>query len=326
MIAPVFSSVLNGYPVPGTGCQAEEGEKTMNDTIGVDISKPTIDTFRLTPPEQRQFPNDRAGCAALTGWVGKPAARVVFEPTSACHRLFEATLVAAGVEAVKVNPRAARRFAEATGRLAKTDRIDAAILARMGAVLDLEGRPAKSETLHDLGESSVARQALIKDRIAATNRAQIAVNPVIRRQFRARLKQIGTQLKEIDAAIATLVASDPELSRRRNILASIPGLNPWRRSCYGHGHPDRNARDWRVGQQTGGQPRRARPDDTPIRQLVGPRSHQRGTAWSAQCALHASPGGAAFQPRSKTEVSTRNIHRPADLGAKVLLSGGSSTS
>ncbi len=222
MIAPVFSSVLNGYPVPRTGCQAEEGEKTMNDTIGVDISKPTIDTFRLTPPEQRQFPNDRAGCAALIGWVGKPAARVVFEPTSACHRLFEATLVAAGVEAVKVNPRAARRFAEATGRLAKTDRIDAAILARMGAVLDLEGRPAKSETLHDLGESSVARQALIKDRIAATNRAQIAVNPVIRRQFRARLKQIGTQLKEIDAAIATLVASDPELSRRRDILASIP--------------------------------------------------------------------------------------------------------
>ena len=94
----------------------------------------------------------------------------------------------------------------------------------MGAVLDLEGRPAKSETLHDLRELSVARQALVKDRIATTNREQIAVNPLIRRQLRARLKQIGAQLKEIDATIAALTVGDPELSRRRDILTSIPGI------------------------------------------------------------------------------------------------------
>ena len=196
----------------------------MDDTIGVDISKPTLDAFRLRTREHRQFPNDRAGCAALIRWIGASAVRVVFEPTGPYHRLFEASLVAAGIAAVKVNPRSARRFAEATGELAKTDQIDAAILARMGAVLDLEGRPAKSETLHDLRELGVARQALVKDRIAATNREQIAVNPVIKRQLRARLKQIGIQLKEIDAVIATLVDTDPGLSRRRDVLASIPGI------------------------------------------------------------------------------------------------------
>jgi len=196
----------------------------MDDTIGVDISKPTLDAFRLRTREHRQFPNDRAGCAALIRWIGASAVRVVFEPTGPYHRLFEASLVAAGIEAVKVNPRSSRRFAEATGELAKTDRIDAAILARMGAVLDLEGRPAKTETLHDLRELGVARQALVKDRIAATNREQIAVNPVIKRQLRARLKQIGIQLKEIDYAIATLVGTDPGLSRRRDVLASIPGI------------------------------------------------------------------------------------------------------
>lgn len=90
-------------------------------------------------------------------WIGKTAVRIVFEPTGPYHRLFEASLVAAGIKAVKVNPRSARRFAEATGELAKTDRIDAAILAQMGAVLDLEGRPAKTETLHDLRELGVAR-------------------------------------------------------------------------------------------------------------------------------------------------------------------------
>lgn len=196
----------------------------MDDTIGVDISKPTLDAFRLRTREHRQFPNDRAGCAALIRWIGASAVRVIFEPTGPYHRIFEASLVAAGIEAVKVNPRSSRRFAEATGELAKTDRIDAAILARMGAVLDLEGRPAKSESLHDLRELGVARQALVKDRIAATNREQIAVNPVIKRQLRARLKQIGIQLKEIDAAISTLVDTDPGLSRRRDVLASIPGI------------------------------------------------------------------------------------------------------
>lgn len=196
----------------------------MDDTIGVDISKPTLDAFRLRTREHRQFPNDRAGCAALIRWIGASAARVVFEPTGPYHRLLEASLVAAGIEAVKVNPRSSRRFAEATGELAKTDRIDAAILARMGAVLDLEGRPAKTETLHDLRELGVARQALVKDRIAATNREQIAVNPVIKRQLRARLKQIVLQLKEIDAAIAAVVDTDPGLSRRRDVLASIPGI------------------------------------------------------------------------------------------------------
>lgn len=197
---------------------------TMNDTIGVDISKPTLDAFCLRTGEHRQFPNDRAGCATLLRWIGASAVRVVFEPTGPFHRIFEAALVAAGIEAVKVNPRSARRFAEATGELAKTDRIDAAILARMGAILELEGRPAKSETLHDLRELGVARQALVKDRIAAANREQIAVNPVIKRQLRARLKQIGTQLKEIDAAIVAQVDTDTGLSRRRDVLASIPGI------------------------------------------------------------------------------------------------------
>ncbi len=210
---------------------------TMKDTIGVDISKPAFDAFRLSTGEHRQFPNDRAGCAALIRWIGAVTIRVVFEPTGSFHRLFEAALVAAGIEAVKVNPRSARRFAEATGKLAKTDRIDAAILARMGAALDLEGRPAKTETLHDLRELSVARQALIKDRIAATNREQIAVNPVIRRQLRARLKQIGTQLKEIDTAIAAQIDADTGLSRRRDVLAVHSRY--W--NCHGHGYPDRDA-------------------------------------------------------------------------------------
>lgn len=198
----------------------------MQDTIGIDISKPILDAFRLKTCDHRQFPNDKAGCAALIRWIGKAPVRIVFEPTGPYHRLLEQTLTRAGFAIVKVNPRYARRFAEATGELAKTDRIDAALLARMATVLNLQVRPARSELHHDLRELSVARQALIKDRIAARNREQVAQNAIIRRQLKARLGQIEKQIDEIEKAMAEIVAADGALSRRQEILASIPGIGP----------------------------------------------------------------------------------------------------
>lgn len=198
----------------------------MQDTIGIDISKPILDSFRLATGEHRQFPNDKAGCAALIRWIGKTPLRIVFEPTGPYHRLLEQSLTKAGIAIIKVNPRYARRFAEATGELAKTDRIDAMLLARMAAVLDLQARPARSEIHHDLRELSVARQALIKDRIAACNRQQVAQNAIIRRQLKARLGQIAKQIDEIEKAMAAIVAADEKLARRREILASIPGIGP----------------------------------------------------------------------------------------------------
>lgn len=198
----------------------------MHDTIGIDISKPTLDAFRLSTGEHRQFPNDKSGCSALIRWVGKAPVRIVFEPTGPYHRLLEQALIKAGLAFVKINPRYARRFAEATGKLAKTDRSDAALLARMGAVLDLKARPARPESHHDLRELSVARQALIKDRIAARNREQVAQNAILRRQLKARLCQIEKQIGEIEKAMAAIVATDETLTRRREILASIPGIGP----------------------------------------------------------------------------------------------------
>jgi transposase len=70
--------------------------------------------------------------------------RVVFEPTGPYHRAVERALGVAGVPFVKVNPRQTRRFAEATGKLANTDRLDGGDLARMGALLELQARPATS--------------------------------------------------------------------------------------------------------------------------------------------------------------------------------------
>jgi transposase len=112
-------------------------EKMKNDTIGVDVSKDHLDAYRLNDGGSRRFANDRSGHRAFVKWLAQtPVDRVVFEPTDPYYRAFERTLGVAGVPYAKVNPRQARRFAEAVGTLAKTDRLDAAMLARMGALLE----------------------------------------------------------------------------------------------------------------------------------------------------------------------------------------------
>src|ERR687897_2289197 len=116
-------------------------------SVGVDIAKDTLEVHLHPAREVRRFANSAKGHAALTAWLGGFAiARVAFEPTGAYHHAFERRLAEAGLPLVKVNPRQARRFAEAIGRHAKlvlgpasgrtrgTDAVDAAMLARFAAL------------------------------------------------------------------------------------------------------------------------------------------------------------------------------------------------
>lgn len=196
----------------------------INDTIGVDISKDHVDAHRMSDGSSRRFANDRTGHAAFVGWAGQ-CARIVYEPTGPYHRAFERRLADAGFALVKVNPRQARRFAEATGRLAKTDRLDAAMLARMGALLELEARPVRRPILGDLKDLHMAREALVKNRTAARNRAKNLTLPILKRHNAAQLRQIESQIAAVEAEIIALIEADPDLARRFEILVSIPGVS-----------------------------------------------------------------------------------------------------
>ena len=196
-----------------------------NDTIGVDISKDHLEGHRMSDGANRRFANDRAGHTEFVGWASQCGTRIVYEPTGPYHRAFERRLADAGFDLVKVNPRQARRFAEATGRLAKTDRLDAAMLARMGALLELEARPVRSQILGDLKDLHMAREALVKNRTAARNRAKNLTLPILRRHNTAQLRQIERQIAAIEAEIIALIKADPDLARRFAILVSIPGIS-----------------------------------------------------------------------------------------------------
>jgi transposase len=194
--------------------------------IGADISKDQIDLHKLPEGQTLKVTNDRKGFTAILKWIGVGSVeRMVYEPTGAYHKAFERFMAASGLPLSKVNPRLARRFCEATGRLAKTDRIDAELLARYGALLKPRILRTNMQSLNDLKELHVARLALIKDRMAAKNRGQNLINPLLRKQNSDRLKQIERQMNDVDEAIMALIARDASLKARFDILVSIPGVS-----------------------------------------------------------------------------------------------------
>ena len=137
-------------------------------TIGIDISKQTLDIHVHPSRTARRFANDPSGIAELIDWLAPlNPTRIVFEATGAYHRGLAMALGKAGLPAVKVNPLQARRFAEATGKRAKTDPVDAAMLARFGATLQPAITPAPDPTIGTLHKLRAAREALVKDRTAA---------------------------------------------------------------------------------------------------------------------------------------------------------------
>jgi transposase len=198
--------------------------KMTDHTIGVDISKSHLDVFRSEDGAAQRFENSAAGFRELSKWLGKaPVARIVFEPTGPYHKAFEAAL-GETFPLVKVNPLQARRFSEAHGTRAKTDAVDARMLARMGAAFDLAPQDPWSREARILRDLHVARAGLIKDRTRLRNRAQTQDIAVLKRQTKARLAQLDRQMAELDAEIAALIEAQDATARRRDILCSMPGI------------------------------------------------------------------------------------------------------
>jgi transposase len=200
-------------------------KKMTKFTIGIDISKALLDVAIYPGGEVQQFSNDKKGHKALAKWLGAVDVKlIVFEAAGAYHRGLERFLGDHGWPFAKLNPRHARRFAEATGKLAKTDCVDALVLARFGALLEPAHNTAKGQILEELGQLVSARRALVKDRTAAKNRQHNLQSALLKRQVKQRLKQIKSHIKAIDSQCQGMIRQDHLLSNRYTILKSIPGL------------------------------------------------------------------------------------------------------
>jgi len=195
------------------------------DTIGIDISKAGLDAFWHSRDEARSLPNSAEGFSQLRDWIGRREdVLIVFEATGAYHRGLERYLGQSGLSFIKVNPRQARRFAQAIGRLAKTDGVDARMLARMGVVLDLAPQCAEPEDVHDLRELLTARRALVKDLVTARTRLATALNPLVREQLCRRIDDIAADIQALDEVISQIAKTRGSLEDRIRRLMTIPGI------------------------------------------------------------------------------------------------------
>ncbi len=194
----------------------------MKDSIGIDISKAHLDVCRPATGQTARFENSTAGLSSFKRWIGpNQPDLVIYEATGAYHGLLEKR-GSGHLPLVKVNPLQARRFAQARGTRAKTDAVDARVLALMGEALDLQPDIPASEDYHDLKQLQVARTAMIKARTRLKNRLNTQTLCLLRRQAKAQLALLDRQLKAIDAEITDRLSRDQ--ARALDILQSIPGL------------------------------------------------------------------------------------------------------
>ena len=196
----------------------------MDDTIGIDVSKATLDVHRLSDGKMTSFSNNTAGFKPLAKFCNETTViRVVYEATGAYHKELERSL-GAHLPLVKVNPLQARRFAQAHGVRAKTDAVDARMLAVMGDAFVLEPKRPISETQHILKELRAFRSGLITDRTRILSRQKTQTLPITRRQSRTSLARIDKQIAEIGAEIDRLIQADDMMAHSMKILRSIPGI------------------------------------------------------------------------------------------------------
>ncbi len=198
----------------------------ITNAIGVDISKDGLDAYSLSGAVHAKFENDRVGFRAFSNWAHKQNVElIVYEPTGFYHRNFERAMLAEAMPLTKVNPLYARRFAEATGHLAKTDKIDATMLARMGVAVDHRRVNATEEDILVLKELSLARRNLARDLVIEKNRLEAVTIARLKVLSRRRIRQIESQMKEVEKEIAKTSKTKESVKRRMEIITSIPGIN-----------------------------------------------------------------------------------------------------
>ncbi len=199
--------------------------------VGIDVSKDRLDVACLAAAvhtsNATSFDNNSAGHAALVAWLERVNPRlIVMESTGGYERLLVAALVAAGLPVVVVNPRQVRDFARAIGVLAKTDMIDAMVIARFGEKVDPRLRPLPGADATVLIDLMARRRQLIDLRTAESNRLGQAISARIKSSIRAVLSTIEKQIAAIDDDLDDHIQRSPVWKAKEDLLTSVPGIGP----------------------------------------------------------------------------------------------------
>ena len=195
--------------------------------VGIDVSKAHLDVHVLPTGDSFRVSHDDDGLVTLIERL-RPVAPVVLvlEATGGYDVTAAATLASAGLPVAVVNPRQIRDFARATGQLAKTDTLDARVIALFAEAVRPAPRPMPDEQARALGELIARRRQLVDMLGAEQNRRRLLHDRRLQRHVDAHIAWLEEALRRLDHDLTTLIRSTPVWRETEDLLRSVPGIGP----------------------------------------------------------------------------------------------------
>ena len=198
-----------------------------NQYVGIDVAKATLDVAIGSDGELVQVENSEAGIARLIERLGEVAPKlVVLEATGGYESVVAGAIVGRGIDVAVVNPRQVRDFAKATGVLAKTDRIDARVLARFAEAVRPEPRPLPTAEAKELDEYLSRRRQLVDMLTMEKNRQSIATTDRMKKSLKKHVDWLEEALRRANDDIDKAIRNSPAWREQEDLLRSVPGIGP----------------------------------------------------------------------------------------------------
>jgi transposase len=199
----------------------------MEHFVGIDVAKDRLDVHLRPSAESFAVARDGDGLAQLVERLHKLAPRlVVMEATGGYETLVASAVAAAHLPLAVVNPRQIRDFARATGKLAKTDAIDAAAIAHFAEAIRPPARPIADAEAQALGELVARRRQVVEMIVAERHRRRRATQRRVLRAIERHLELLQSELSELEEDIDGAIRKSPAWQADADLLASVPGIGP----------------------------------------------------------------------------------------------------
>lgn len=197
----------------------------MSTNIGIDVSKNTFHLHVHETQENKVFNMSTTGIKKAVSWMlqQKPSL-IILEATGGYEHPLLMALTSAELPVSIINPRMIRDFARSLGKLAKTDKLDAAIIARYAAVLQPRVKKAISEQQRNLKSLVTRRRQLIDLRTVEKNHLEHAHLKTIRSSIETVIQSLNNQIAQIEEEIFSIIRNNPEYEKKHVLLTSVPGV------------------------------------------------------------------------------------------------------
>jgi transposase len=194
--------------------------------VGIDVGKENLDLAVLGTPSTKQYPNNTKGIRALTRRLKKyPIEKIVVEATGGYEHEVVTRMCKAKLPLALVNPTRVRRFAQAGGQLAKTDSLDAHVLANFGKSMNPEVWTLKTEVEEQLKQLISRRRQLVGMLTAEKNRSGTA-HELAQDSLKRHILWMQDELAEVEASMQEIIKAEPEYQQKMVNLLSVPGVGP----------------------------------------------------------------------------------------------------